>query len=75
MLVGLSYGAYAPSIEMQRLRGRRKEVWDSEALAVVLEYVHPGNLGYLPPAPEFIAMKARQIGLIKRDEDLKKSWY
>lgn len=32
---------------------------------MVLESVHPANLGPLPPSPEFILRKAVQIGLLK----------
>lgn len=31
---------------------------------IVIECVHPGNLGHLPPSPVVISLKARQIGLI-----------
>lgn len=31
---------------------------------LVLEAVHPGNLGALPPSPNMLRYKARQIGLI-----------
>lgn len=32
---------------------------------IVLESVHPGNLGPLPPSPELIIHKARLLGLLK----------
>lgn len=35
------------------------------AVEIVLECVHPGNLGPLPPSPSDLLYKARQLGLIK----------
>lgn len=45
----------------RRLEEARQEF---AALAeLVLEAVHPGNLGVLPPSPDVLRWKARQIGL------------
>ena len=50
----------------QRARRRRKNMEDFLAVAeIVLESVHPGNLGPLPPSPELIIHKARLLGLLK----------
>lgn len=37
-------------------------------LEVVLELVHPGNLGPLPPSPSLLASKGEQIGIAKFSE-------
>lgn len=34
------------------------------ALELVIGYVHPSNLGPLPPSPAVLLGKARQIGLL-----------
>lgn len=34
------------------------------AIELVISHVHPGNLGALPPAPDMLLYKARQIGLL-----------
>jgi hypothetical protein len=70
-LSGLSYGHSIASPH----RYRCKRVWDSRALACVLEFVHPGNLGELPPDPYVIACKACLMGLGKHDEFRKTVWY
>jgi hypothetical protein len=38
------------------------------AIALVLEAVHPGNLGPLPPSPQHLLWKAHQIGLLSSGE-------
>lgn len=45
--------------------GYRREFLRPEVVELVLECVHPSNLGALPPSSEMIAWKAQQIGLIK----------
>ena len=46
-------------------RQRKEEREEFIALAdLVIEVVHPGNLGVLPPSPAVLRVKARQIGLI-----------
>lgn len=49
---------------------RRKHAKDKLSLVIelVLENVHPGNLGVLPPSPEKLMHKAAQIGLISTSE-------
>lgn len=73
MIQGLSYGAYAPSIEMRSRMARnsmRKQVERRAAMHAALEFVHPGNLGALPPSPEVLVRKAVQIGLVQWEEVL-----
>lgn len=51
--------------EMYLARQRRHEREEFIALAdLVIEVVHPGNLGVLPPSPAVLRGKARLIGLI-----------
>ena len=45
-------------------------VWDNELLSIVLETVHPGNLGALPPEPEVIASLGVFTGLVKSRDEL-----
>jgi hypothetical protein len=70
-LPGLSYGAFVPSLYMKSIMARnvnrdaRKARAEFAIVAdVVIEGVHPGNLGELPPSPVSLLFKARQIGLI-----------
>lgn len=44
--------------------GYQREVLRDDVVEMVLELVHPANLGVLPPDPFMIAWKAKQIGLI-----------
>lgn len=67
MLVGLIYSrrdgiaiAYAAR---ERERKRRVEADKAAAMALVVETVHPGNLGALPPSPQVLLAKAWQLGL------------
>ncbi len=46
-----------------RVTLQREQVKDI-ILELVLESVHPGNMGELPPSPDRVALKAVQIGLI-----------
>lgn len=46
--------------------GYRREFLKPEVAELVLEYVHPSNLGPLPPSSEMLAWKAKQIGLIDK---------
>jgi hypothetical protein len=57
------------------LRTRSREVFDQGMAAIVLELVHPGNLGELPPKPARIAMKGEQIGVAKFGEFWRTVWY
>lgn len=34
------------------------------AFQIVMDAVHPGNLGYLPPSPATLLFKARILGLL-----------
>lgn len=43
----------------------RRNVLRNDVAEMVLELVHPNNLGELPPSPDVIAWKAVQIGLLK----------
>ena len=67
---GHSYGASVPSIHMRSLgdpwrrRAARERAEELVAFQLVLEHVHPGNLGALPPSPDMLRWKARQLGLI-----------
>ena len=38
-------------------------------IELVLEAVHPGHFGALPPAPKVLLFKARQIGLVGPKEE------
>lgn len=46
--------------------GYRREFLKAEVAELVLECVHPSNLGALPPSSEMLAWKAKQIGLINK---------
>lgn len=50
------WGGHCVGFEREFLRG--------EVVELVLESVHAGNLGPLPPSPDMIAYKAIQIGII-----------
>lgn len=70
-LAGLSYGhslAYPH-------RFRNRTVPRDDLLAVVIAFVHPANLGPLPPSPRMLALKGEQIGLGKYEEFFKTIWY
>lgn len=36
---------------------------NQDLMRLLLEYVHPGNLGPLPPSPSMLAFKGAQMGL------------
>jgi hypothetical protein len=38
-------------------------------LLLVLEVVHPGNLGALPPSPAVLALKGVQLGLAASERE------
>lgn len=71
MVPGLSYGYHTGSLAYP-LRPRpllpMAARYDHAMLSIVLELVHPGNLGALPPSPSFIALKGDQIGVAKYSE-------
>lgn len=49
--------------------GYQREVLRPEVVELVLDNVHPDNLGALPPAPWMIVWKAEQLGLIKNSSE------
>lgn len=52
-----------------RIRARqRARVFRNELCSVVIELVHPDNLGALPPSPRILGYKAIQIGLVSDKE-------
>jgi hypothetical protein len=74
MLPGLSYGSHTGSLAYP-LRTRCIEKFDSDAALVVLDLVHPDNLGPLPPSPRWIAYRGEQIGVATYGEFWKTVWY
>lgn len=70
-IASLSYGS---SIAYPH-RTRSREVWNSEALTVVLSLVHIENLGVLPPDPRVIAWRGVQIGVAERKEFNRTVWF
>jgi hypothetical protein len=44
--------------------GYSRKFLKPEVAELVLESVHPSNLGELPPSAEMLACKAKQVGLI-----------
>lgn len=73
MIDGLSYGHVTGSLAWPK-RTRRTRVPRQDMLLVVLDLVHPGNLGPLPPSPSMIAFKGEQIGLAPYGEFFADSW-
>lgn len=70
MIAGLSYGARTGGSLAYPINFRRS-IWpqpDHDMLCIVLELVHPGNLGVLPPSPSMVAYKGEQIGVAKYSE-------
>lgn len=63
MLVGLSYGGACLAWSGCVRSLASSSSWRGDLLALVVEAVHPDNLGALPPSPEFLALKGVQIGL------------
>lgn len=74
MISGLSYGARTGSLAYP-LRTRSRVVPDIEMLKVVVDLVHPGNLGPLPPSPSMLACKGEQIGVALYSEFFRRVWY
>lgn len=64
---------YHRDVEWNRFARRHNAAlaFRDEIISIVLEMVHPGNLGVLPPAPMQLVRKARDMGLISYDEVLK----
>lgn len=46
-----------------------KVVACDDLLALVVDAVHPANLGALPPSPELLAYKGVQIGLARSESE------
>lgn len=74
MVSGYSYGARTGSLAYP-LRTRSRVVARQDMLSVVIELVHPGNLGALPPSPSMLAYKGEQLGLAKYGEFFETVWY
>lgn len=74
MIHGLSYGAITGSIAYPK-RTRLKRVPIQELMMLVIESVHPANLGELPPSPSMLACRGEQIGLGKYSEFFRDVWY
>lgn len=69
-LAGLSYGGDCLAWGRRFVPYRAPQPV-SELLELVLDSVHIGNLGPLPPSPNWLAYKGEQIGLGKRSEFFK----
>lgn len=67
MLAHLTYSGssrIASAVRMRAADERRRAAADRlAAFQLVLECVHPGNLGPLPPSPRVLAGKAYLLGL------------
>lgn len=75
IIPGLSYGTLTGGSLAYPHRRRSKLVWNNKLLATMLELIHPGNLGPLPPNPSVIAYKASQMGVAQYKEFLITVWY
>ena len=71
---GHSYGAHTGSLAYPP-RTRSKTVPRQDMLQVVLDLVHPGNLGPLPPSPSRIAHKGSELGLARYGEFFREVWF
>lgn len=74
MIPGLSYGYITGSLAYPK-RTRSKRVPIQANLEIVLELVHPGNLGPLPPSPSRLASKGEEIGIAKFGEFFRTIWF
>lgn len=72
-LPGLSYGSHTGSLAAP-LRTRCTIRPKQDMLSVVLELVHPGNLGALPPSPAVLACKGVQMGVATYAEFFREVW-
>ena len=61
--------AKADRIEAER-RQRRAHTMLVSVACVVIDLVHPGNLGPLPPSPAALIAKAKYLDLLTHEE-----WY
>lgn len=69
-LSGLSYGSSIAHPHRTNLHCTFKSEW----ALVVLDLVHPENLGELPPSPTRIAHKGELMGVAKFSEFWKEIW-
>lgn len=69
-LPGLSYGSSIAQPHREHLHRAFKSEW----ARVVLDLVHPSNLGELPPSPTRIAYKGELMGVAKFSEFWKEIW-
>lgn len=74
MIAGLSYGAVTGSLAYPKQYRATGPVPITSMLEVVLDLVHPGNLGPLPPSPSMLAFKGEQIGIAKYGEFFQRRW-
>ncbi len=72
-LQGLSYASTGSIAYPRRTRMITKP--RHELLQLVLENIHPANLGELPPSPELVALKGEQIGLGRYREFFVDIWF
>lgn len=56
--------AYNYAMRMNAERNRFRQ----SVCTLMIQHVHPGNLGPLPPSPEKLGEKAYQVGLISAKE-------
>lgn len=50
-------------------RANARWVFNTEYADAVLDLVHPGNLGPLPPSPYRVFSKARDLGLVAPEHE------
>ena len=74
MIQGLSYGSRTGSLAYP-LRTKCKEKFNSDMALIILELVHPLNLGELPPKPSKIASLGDMLGIAKYSEFWTTIWY
>ena len=70
---GLSYGSHTGSLAYPR-RTRWTIRPKQDMLRTMLELVHPGNLGALPPSPYMLAYKGEQMGVAIFGEFFEEVW-
>lgn len=68
MIPGLSYGCVTGSLAYPKRWAERPPRARQDMLMVVLDLVHVGNLGPLPPSPSCLANKGELIGVAKYSE-------
>ena len=50
-------------------RANARWVFNTEYADAILDLVHPGNLGPLPPSPRRVFWKARDLGLVAQKHE------